>query len=214
VGARNILLSISWGEDEITLDEMHGIVNYIQEQTRTAGDTNIIWGAGRDASLGDQIEVTIVATGFQINEEGLWSNDAPVRSMVAPPDRVTEDATLHNSCDEESAQESDEEQQPRKPRFQPPVGERDPHAFWEKGATPSPATTAEPRLPHAVASGNVIELKENDIYKNLKQIEETPSYIRRAARIVTDTPGKASRSVIKEDPAPEQQLPQGNSLFD
>ncbi|MDR2885273.1 MAG: cell division protein FtsZ, partial [Rikenellaceae bacterium] len=72
VGAQDILLSISWGDEEITLDEMHGIVNYIQEQTRTGNDTNIIWGAGRELSLGKDIEVTIVATGFDIDEDALW----------------------------------------------------------------------------------------------------------------------------------------------
>jgi cell division protein FtsZ len=61
-GSSNILLYISSGENEITMDEITDITEYIIE---AAGDkAEIIWGAGRDESLGDKISVTVVATGF------------------------------------------------------------------------------------------------------------------------------------------------------
>jgi len=61
-GAGNLLLYISSGKNEITMDEVTEITNYIQEKTKSTGD--IIWGNGFDENLDDRISVTIVATGF------------------------------------------------------------------------------------------------------------------------------------------------------
>ena len=61
-GAKNILINITSGQEEILLDEANQIIEYIQE--RAGNDANIIWGAGRNMSLGSDIEATIIATGF------------------------------------------------------------------------------------------------------------------------------------------------------
>lgn len=63
IGARYVLLNIISGSDEITMDELGEITDYIQE---AAGQTaEIIKGYGVDPSLGDSVSVTIIATGFQ-----------------------------------------------------------------------------------------------------------------------------------------------------
>lgn len=64
-GARNILINITSGDEEITLEETYLITEYIQE--RAGNNADIIWGAGNDPSLGNDIEVTIIATGFEID---------------------------------------------------------------------------------------------------------------------------------------------------
>lgn len=61
-GASNILLYISSGKDEITLDEVMEITEYIQHEAGSTAD--IIWGNGSDESLGDKISLTLIATGF------------------------------------------------------------------------------------------------------------------------------------------------------
>lgn len=61
-GARNILLNVTSGSEEITMDEIGEITDYIQD--RAGYDADLIWGNGVDDSLGDEICVTIVATGF------------------------------------------------------------------------------------------------------------------------------------------------------
>lgn len=61
-GASNILLYISSGKDEITLDEVMEITEYIQKEAGSTAD--IIWGNGSDESLGDKISLTLIATGF------------------------------------------------------------------------------------------------------------------------------------------------------
>jgi cell division protein FtsZ len=65
VGARYVLLNIVSGSDEITMDELGEITDYIQE---AAGQTaEIIKGYGVETSLGESVCVTIIATGFNQN---------------------------------------------------------------------------------------------------------------------------------------------------
>jgi cell division protein FtsZ len=71
-GAKNVLLLIVSGTNEVTLDEIGEINDFIQEE---AGyDANIIMGVGEDENLGDAIAVTIVATGFAADQQSTITN--------------------------------------------------------------------------------------------------------------------------------------------
>ncbi len=71
-GAKNVLLLIVSGANEVTLDEIGEINDYIQDE---AGyDANIIMGVGEDDTLEDGIAVTIVATGFTADQQGTITN--------------------------------------------------------------------------------------------------------------------------------------------
>jgi cell division protein FtsZ len=71
-GAKNVLLLIVSGTNEVTLDEIGEINDFIQDE---AGyDANIIMGIGEDEELGDAIAVTIVATGFAKDQQGTITN--------------------------------------------------------------------------------------------------------------------------------------------
>ena len=71
-GAKNVLLLIVSGANEVTLDEIGEINDYIQDE---AGyDANIIMGIGEDEELGDAIAVTIVATGFAADQQSTITN--------------------------------------------------------------------------------------------------------------------------------------------
>jgi cell division protein FtsZ len=71
-GAKNVLLLIVSGTNEVTLDEIGEINDYIQDE---AGyDANIIMGVGEDEKLGDAIAVTIVATGFAKDQQSTITN--------------------------------------------------------------------------------------------------------------------------------------------
>jgi len=61
-GAQNILVHITSGADEIDLDELGMITDYIQEEA--GKKSNIIWGNYVDESLGSKVSVNVVATGF------------------------------------------------------------------------------------------------------------------------------------------------------
>ena len=71
-GAKNVLLLIVSGVNEVTLDEIGEINDFIQDE---AGyDANIIMGIGEDDKLEDAISVTIVATGFASDQQSSISN--------------------------------------------------------------------------------------------------------------------------------------------
>ncbi|MDB2701939.1 cell division protein FtsZ [Flavobacteriaceae bacterium] len=66
-GCKNVLLLIVSGEDEITIDEIGEINDFIQAEA--GNNTNIIMGVGEDSSLGNSISVTIIATGFNSEQQ-------------------------------------------------------------------------------------------------------------------------------------------------
>lgn len=82
-GARYILLNISSGEKEVTMDEVSIITDYIQEEAGLAAD--LIWGNCKDESLGEKISVTIIATGFQTKDEREQEQSSKkIVSMLVP----------------------------------------------------------------------------------------------------------------------------------
>ena len=66
-GAKNVLLLIVSGKEEITIDEIGLINDYIQE--KAGHGANIIMGVGEDLNLESSISVTVIATGFDPNQQ-------------------------------------------------------------------------------------------------------------------------------------------------
>jgi len=66
-GAKNVLLLIVSGSQEITIDEIGEINDHIQIEA--GHGANIIMGVGEDESLGEAIAVTVIATGFNIDQQ-------------------------------------------------------------------------------------------------------------------------------------------------
>jgi cell division protein FtsZ len=74
-GAKNVLLLIVSGSSEITIDEIGEINDHIQAEA--GHNANIIMGVGEDESLGDSIAVTIIATGFNVEQQKEIVNAEP-----------------------------------------------------------------------------------------------------------------------------------------
>ncbi|PZX93672.1 cell division protein FtsZ [Flavobacterium aquariorum] len=74
-GAKNVLLLIVSGTNEITIDEIAEINEHIQYEA--GSNANIIMGVGEDESLGDAIAVTIIATGFNVEQQNEIVNVEP-----------------------------------------------------------------------------------------------------------------------------------------
>ncbi|WP_333599434.1 cell division protein FtsZ [Flavobacterium sp.] len=66
-GAKNVLLLIVSGSNEITIDEIGEINDHIQSEA--GHNANIIMGVGEDETLGEAIAVTIIATGFNVEQQ-------------------------------------------------------------------------------------------------------------------------------------------------
>ncbi|MFT6095822.1 MAG: cell division protein FtsZ [Nonlabens sp.] len=71
-GATNVLLLIVSGTEEITIDEIGEINEHIQNEA--GGVANIIMGVGEDEALGDSISITVIATGFDVEQQNEISN--------------------------------------------------------------------------------------------------------------------------------------------
>ncbi|MFN0015960.1 MAG: cell division protein FtsZ, partial [Saprospiraceae bacterium] len=65
-GAKNILVNITSGAKEATMDEIFEITQFVQE--KAGENANLIWGNCFDERLGEKLAVTIIATGFEVNE--------------------------------------------------------------------------------------------------------------------------------------------------
>lgn len=90
-GAKNVLLLIVSGSNEITLDEIGEINDHIQAE---AGyNANIIMGVGEDEALGEAIAVTIIATGFDVEQQNDIVNTEPKKIIHTLED---EQRSVHN----------------------------------------------------------------------------------------------------------------------
>ncbi len=79
IGASNILLYITSGTEEISMDEVTEITDYIQDEA--GQNAEIIWGNGVDESLGNKIGVTLVATGFNAKHKDLSRENLTIHSL-------------------------------------------------------------------------------------------------------------------------------------
>jgi cell division protein FtsZ len=73
-GAKNILLNISFGANEVLMDEIDIISNYVQEQAGQNAD--VIFGTSIDETLDEKLAVTIICTGFESKENKITFKNA------------------------------------------------------------------------------------------------------------------------------------------
>jgi len=79
-GAKNILLNITYGTEEILMEEAAKINEFFQEEAgRTA---NLKWGYCKDENLGKKLSVTIIATGFESRENTLRQENHKVVGTI------------------------------------------------------------------------------------------------------------------------------------
>ena len=136
-GAKNILIYITSGSDEVSLDEVVEITEYAQRICGNSSD--VIWGNGVDESLGNDISVTLIATGFD-NKKSV----TPVKP-IAEEKTETTTRIVHGLNDEQkpvAKQEPVVEAEPKvEPKAEPtfevlPKDEPEPIAF--EPSTPAP----------------------------------------------------------------------------
>jgi cell division protein FtsZ len=95
-GAKFVLLNITHGTEALLMDEIGEITDHIQDAAGSTAD--VIWGYGRDESLGARVRITVIATGYRTDPAtgevmGEHSNttrtviplDADVATMITQP---------------------------------------------------------------------------------------------------------------------------------
>lgn len=108
-GASYVLLNITYGDQEVMMDEITEITDYIQDAAGATAD--VIWGHGYDATLGDKISITLIATGFSSSPITGFER-APERKIVALEDEhrkeivsPLESPVQHTTIQSETSQE-------------------------------------------------------------------------------------------------------------
>lgn len=91
MGARYVLLNITYGSREVLMDEITDITDYIQDEAGMEAD--VIWGHGQDEELGDKLSVTLIATGFQSTPDTGVFQRAPERVKRSLTDEVDTNIT-------------------------------------------------------------------------------------------------------------------------
>jgi cell division protein FtsZ len=89
-GAKYVLLNITYGNKEVMMDEITEITDYIQDAAGATAD--VIWGHGYDSSLGDNLSITLIATGFS-SEPLTGFEKAPERKVVSLEDEARKELT-------------------------------------------------------------------------------------------------------------------------
>jgi cell division protein FtsZ len=101
-GASNVLLYIASGEEEISMDEVTEITDYIQQEAKAQAE--IIWGNGYDDSLGKRISITLIATGFEPHKRQVPENvirhilteEKPAPVVEAPVTALAEELVVEH----------------------------------------------------------------------------------------------------------------------
>ena len=98
-GAKNVLLLIVSGNQEITIDEIGEINDHIQAEAGYGA--NIIMGVGEDEKLGEAISVTVIATGFDVDQQNDITNVEPKKVVHALEDEqiMEHDLTAPHAID-------------------------------------------------------------------------------------------------------------------
>lgn len=91
-GAKNVLLLIVSGSDEITIDEIGEISDHIQEEA--GHSANIIMGVGDEESLESSISITVIATGFNMEQQNEIVNTETKKIIHTLEDEQRAEQTL------------------------------------------------------------------------------------------------------------------------
>jgi cell division protein FtsZ len=67
-GARRVLVNITTGTKQVTMDEIGEVMEFVQEQADNI-DIDVVMGACDDPSIGEKLTVTLIATGFETKQE-------------------------------------------------------------------------------------------------------------------------------------------------
>lgn len=173
-GAKNVLLLIVSGTEEITLDEIGEINEHIQNEA--GHGANIIMGVGEDDSLEDAVSVTIIATGFNAEQQNEISNTETKK-------------IIHTLEDEQKAVQNLSAKKTSTPTMPRPVVNETPEP-------PKPTKivhvlendVTEPAKPKMDLVQTTNSIKNIDvIYEEVKEVLDAPNHIEDEEFIIVET---------------------------
>ncbi len=214
-GAANILLNITSGIDEISMDEISQITSYIQEEAGI--ETNIIWGHCSDETLEDKLMITLIATGFEGKSQA--QEEKIIVSLTDTPEQKNEIELIVNSPAAATPVEDNTPWEPvikdEKPILKPQdvaAMRQEPRREKAKAETPSlfeEETYIEPVLKPAPRDfSNPAPTRIEDVKnpQNLEIIERIPAYLRKKIKlqnVAHSSESNISKYNLMDDPQEE-----------
>lgn len=173
-GARNILLNVTSGDTEVTMDEIGAITDYIQ--TKAGFDADLIWGNGIDEKLGNHISVTVIATGFSTSSiPEILSIRKTDKQKFELNSKTTSNASLEPQGQNQPMVRETPPSANQKPGevFMKPHQKEDPG--WELLYENSAQKTDESSEPKQHMKVDYARMSEDDV----DNLENIPAYIRK-----------------------------------
>jgi cell division protein FtsZ len=225
-GAKSILLNITSGTtDEISMDEVGEITDYVNASA--ANNALIIWGTGTEESLGNKINVTIIATGFEANSiPELYiikkrMDRVPLRENIKPR-QTQQDLEVH---DKDLGTYRINETSPDQKRIDFDISKIENNVQSEKKSKPhefenppDPGKTTK-RIQKLKQSHEYYKDKgypKKEIQENIDELEDEPAYVRKNIRIKQpehSSKSKVSKYSLSDDEENKVQLKSDNSYL-
>jgi len=166
-GAKYVLLNITYGDQEVLMDEISDITDFIQDEAGSTAD--VIWGHGYDETLGDALSVTIIATGF---------NATPDTGVIQEEQQKVYDLDKDRNQNKAIAQEMSSPVATYTPEEQAPANVPEPYLKSDTPeqvteSTPQPSTAEEPSVDFEVKSPWATPTVDDEPV--LKQSTEVPA---------------------------------------
>lgn len=190
-GAKNVLLLIVSGSQEITIDEIGEINDHIQNEA--GHNANIIMGVGEDETLQESISVTIIATGFDIDQQNEITNTETVKVIHALEDDNSNEKPLIKEA-EPAIITPDiimEEETPKEPEVVR-------HTLLEDEEEVVKPLNYDKLIPTTEFLKNI-----NVIYE---EVLDSKNYLDSDFNITTVTPNQEEMTIDQEDDDEEQQF--------
>ena len=194
-GAENILLNITSGEDEASMDEVSEITEYITGIVNKS--SNIIWGTGIDETLEKKISVTVIATGFE-------ANHIPELYVQKEQEKITLDDHKKNKRKEKNITKQKENAGNTEEAYDFQVSQRS-LDFDEQGKEESlllnheeedgekKKNNANKNAKAPIKSQEEEKKSYNILYKkNIDELETIPAYIRKKIKLENTTHSSSS----------------------
>ncbi|MCH2042918.1 MAG: cell division protein FtsZ [Saprospiraceae bacterium] len=207
-GAKHILLNITSGTKEVTMDEVFEITEYVQEEAGYG--TDLIWGNCYDENLGEKLSVTVIATGFETNKSKIkeqHENMRPKENVNAKQIRVSLDDDLDNNSRKNYSSGNtgfnpkfEQDNQKKTPKYS--IEAQDPYIEKKKVDKAKEETEEKEDRRHRLRNMSV---KLNDP-ERINELENQPAYLRRGVRLDEVTPSteqNSSKWTLSDDDEPE-----------
>jgi len=191
-GAKNILLYITSGTDEVSLDEVDEILEIAQ--TACGNNSDVIWGNGTDESLGNAISVTLIATGFNHEQRPNVLSNTPETNTEPKLNTKKTVHTLGGEVKEEKPAAPVIAERAPEPVVDIKPVEQKPEPKPEPEPEPEPKPRAEERVIHSLF--DIEEEFTEPIDEELPVVENTPIVTPEPERIHS-TPRVDEKPVVR-----------------